>query len=144
MGEKVMVLVPTAEHSLLAQWGEPYEVTERVSPVNYRIKKPDRRKKVQLSYQPAEEVPWQRECGFDGSGGQGKRGPDTGVPWPNSPAGYSLPSQGKQMSCFTISTPKICQEGAYQIPETRRVNAKNEVRVMLRMIEPYRVSGPVP
>lgn len=43
-----MVLVPTAEHRLLAQWRGPYEVMKRVSPVNYLIKQPDRRKKVQL------------------------------------------------------------------------------------------------
>ena len=43
-----MVLVPTAEHRLLAQWRGPYEVMKRVSLVNYLIKQPDRRKKVQL------------------------------------------------------------------------------------------------
>ena len=48
MGEKVLILVPMAEHRLLAQWRGPYEVTERVSSVNYVIKQPDRRKKVQL------------------------------------------------------------------------------------------------
>uniref|UniRef100_A0A8K9XER4 Integrase catalytic domain-containing protein n=1 Tax=Oncorhynchus mykiss TaxID=8022 RepID=A0A8K9XER4_ONCMY len=48
VGEKVMVLVPTAEHRLLAQWRGPYKVMKRGSPVNYLIKQPDRRKKVQL------------------------------------------------------------------------------------------------
>jgi hypothetical protein len=48
MGEKVLVLVPMAEHRLMAQWVGPYEITERVSSVNYLIKQPDRRKKFQL------------------------------------------------------------------------------------------------
>jgi hypothetical protein len=48
VGEKVIVLMPTSELCLLAQWRGPCEVTERVSPVNYLIKQPDRRKKVQL------------------------------------------------------------------------------------------------
>ncbi|CAM5131589.1 unnamed protein product [Natator depressus] len=37
LGDWVMVLVPTAETKLLAQWQGPYEVTEAVGEVNYKV-----------------------------------------------------------------------------------------------------------
>uniref|UniRef100_A0A8C5MX72 Integrase catalytic domain-containing protein n=1 Tax=Leptobrachium leishanense TaxID=445787 RepID=A0A8C5MX72_9ANUR len=44
-GDRVMVLVPTTESRLLAQWQGPYEILDKVSPVNYRVSQPNRRKK---------------------------------------------------------------------------------------------------
>ncbi|KAL5021228.1 hypothetical protein ScPMuIL_000383 [Solemya velum] len=37
-GQKVLLLLPTSKSKLLAQWKGPYEVVERVSPVDYRIR----------------------------------------------------------------------------------------------------------
>ena len=47
-GEFVLVLVPTAECKFLAKWHGPYEVIERVSEVNYKVRQPGRRKPCQL------------------------------------------------------------------------------------------------
>ncbi|KAL5013042.1 hypothetical protein ScPMuIL_011593 [Solemya velum] len=37
-GQKVFFLLPTSKSKLLAQWKGPYEVVERVNPVDYRIR----------------------------------------------------------------------------------------------------------
>ena len=37
-GDKVMVLFPTHESKFLAKWHDPYEVVERVGPVNWPVK----------------------------------------------------------------------------------------------------------
>ena len=47
-GDRVLVLVPTAECKFLAKWQGPYEVVERVGEVNYRVRQPGRRKPTQL------------------------------------------------------------------------------------------------
>uniref|UniRef100_A0A8C1GXK8 Gypsy retrotransposon integrase-like protein 1 n=1 Tax=Cyprinus carpio TaxID=7962 RepID=A0A8C1GXK8_CYPCA len=47
-GEKVMVLVPTHECKFLAKWHGPYEVVERVGPVNYKIRQLGRRRVHQI------------------------------------------------------------------------------------------------
>uniref|UniRef100_A0A8C5LXY9 Gypsy retrotransposon integrase-like protein 1 n=1 Tax=Leptobrachium leishanense TaxID=445787 RepID=A0A8C5LXY9_9ANUR len=57
-GDRVMILVPTAESKLLAHWQGPYEVLEQTGPVNYRIRQPDRRKKEQI-YHVNLLKPWQ-------------------------------------------------------------------------------------
>ncbi|KAK5907135.1 hypothetical protein CesoFtcFv8_005015 [Champsocephalus esox] len=36
LGDKVLLLVPTTEHRFLASWQGPYEVIEKVGPVNYK------------------------------------------------------------------------------------------------------------
>jgi hypothetical protein len=36
-GDKLLFLIPTLEHRLLAQWQGPYMVTEQVAPVNHRV-----------------------------------------------------------------------------------------------------------
>ena len=47
-GEKVLVLIPTNECKFLAKWQGPYEVVEKVGPVNYRVRQPGRRKGHQI------------------------------------------------------------------------------------------------
>ena len=44
VGEKVLVLVPTSECKFLAKWQGPYEIIERKGPVNYKVRRPGRRK----------------------------------------------------------------------------------------------------
>lgn len=47
-GQKVLLLLPTSESSLLAKWQGPYEVLRKLSPTNYEISVPDRKKKSQI------------------------------------------------------------------------------------------------
>ena len=47
-GELVLVLIPTAECKFLAKWHGPYEVVEKVSDVNYKVRQPGRRKTSQI------------------------------------------------------------------------------------------------
>uniref|UniRef100_K7EXH9 Gypsy retrotransposon integrase-like protein 1 n=1 Tax=Pelodiscus sinensis TaxID=13735 RepID=K7EXH9_PELSI len=47
-GERVLLLLPSAESKLLAKWQGPYEVIRQVGPVDYEIKLPDRRKGAQI------------------------------------------------------------------------------------------------
>ena len=47
-GDKVMVLIPTNDCKFLAKWQGPYEILERVGPVNYRVRQTGRRKAQQL------------------------------------------------------------------------------------------------
>ncbi|XP_072769033.1 neuromast-expressed gpi-anchored lymphocyte antigen 6, partial [Nerophis lumbriciformis] len=48
VGEKVLVLVPSSECKFLARWQGPYEVIERMGPVNYKVNQPGRRKGHQI------------------------------------------------------------------------------------------------
>ncbi|XP_041440518.1 uncharacterized protein LOC121400717 [Xenopus laevis] len=47
-GDRVLVLVPTAESKFLAKWQGPFEVMEKSGEVNYKIHQPGKRKPVQI------------------------------------------------------------------------------------------------
>lgn len=47
-GQKVMLLLPSAESSLLAKWQGPFEVLRKMGPVTYQISMPGRRKPQQV------------------------------------------------------------------------------------------------
>lgn len=47
-GAKVLVLIPTQECKFLAKWHDPYEVVERLSPVNYKVRQVGRRQSHQI------------------------------------------------------------------------------------------------
>lgn len=47
-GQKVLLLLPTSDSSLLAKWQGPYEVIKKVGPVTYELYLPDRRRKHQV------------------------------------------------------------------------------------------------
>lgn len=47
-GEKVLLLLPSSESSLLAKWQGPYEVLRKAGEVTYEIAMPDRRRQKQL------------------------------------------------------------------------------------------------
>lgn len=47
-GQKVMLLLPSAESSLLAKWQGPFEVVQKMGPVTYKIAMPGRRKAQQV------------------------------------------------------------------------------------------------
>uniref|UniRef100_A0A3B3YYE4 ribonuclease H n=1 Tax=Poecilia mexicana TaxID=48701 RepID=A0A3B3YYE4_9TELE len=44
-GQKVLLLLPTTESSLLAKWQGPFLINKKVGPVTYELNMPDRRKK---------------------------------------------------------------------------------------------------
>jgi hypothetical protein len=56
VGDKVLVLIPTAESKFLATWHGSYEVIEMLEPVNYRARQPGRRKPTYLPHEPIEAV----------------------------------------------------------------------------------------
>ncbi|KAJ8375574.1 hypothetical protein SKAU_G00061540 [Synaphobranchus kaupii] len=47
-GDKVLVLVPTQECKFLAKWHGPYEVVEKITPVNYTVRQMGRRQSNQI------------------------------------------------------------------------------------------------
>ena len=49
-GDKVFVLLPLSGHPLKARFHGPYEIIRKVSDLNYVLKTPDRRKKIQLCH----------------------------------------------------------------------------------------------
>ena len=48
VGEKVLILVPSSECKFMAKWRGPYEIVEKVGPVNYKVGQPGRRKGIQI------------------------------------------------------------------------------------------------
>lgn len=47
-GEKVLLLLPTSEHKLLAKWQGPYQIKRKVGPVTYEIEIPSRTQPLQI------------------------------------------------------------------------------------------------
>ena len=47
-GQKVLLLLPSSESSLLAKWQGPFEVLRKMGPVTYEVAMPDRRKPKQV------------------------------------------------------------------------------------------------
>ena len=47
-GDQVLVLLPTKTNKLLAEWRGPYQITRKVSDVNYEIKVTDGRRKNRI------------------------------------------------------------------------------------------------
>lgn len=46
-GQKVLLLLPTSSHKLLAKWQGPYSVVRKMGPVTYEIHHPDKGKSKQ-------------------------------------------------------------------------------------------------
>ena len=153
-----MVLMPTAKHRLLVQWRGSNEVTERVSPVNYCIKQPDRRKKVQLyhinlmKYHGRHEgvslMADMEDKEKEESPLQVRRG-RTLLPEQSRQLGKLNMQFGRVFSPFLGRTDVLFHNihtkpskkvhiRPYRIPEARRVIAKCEVREMMRVIETTR------
>ncbi|CAM4593563.1 unnamed protein product [Caretta caretta] len=59
-GDRVMVLIPTAESKLLAQWQGPYEVVEPMGEVTYKVQQPGHWKKEQ-TYHINLLKPWHQQ-----------------------------------------------------------------------------------
>nr|XP_014351057.1 PREDICTED: uncharacterized protein LOC102354893 [Latimeria chalumnae] len=46
-GDRVLIMIPTAESKFLARWQGPYEIAEKINSVNYRVYQPGKRKPFQ-------------------------------------------------------------------------------------------------
>ncbi|XP_061119601.1 uncharacterized protein LOC133142388 [Conger conger] len=149
-GDKVMILVPTSECKFLARWHGPYEVVERTGPVNYRVRQPGRRHRLQIYHvnlmkrwhepPPAPTPVLSAQCGAPTT-------PDVSI-------GEQLSSRQKQalrelvdrnrdifstmpgrthLIAHDISTEpgKTVRLQPYRIPEARRHAIQEEVKKML-------------
>ena len=48
MGEQVLVLLPSSTNWLQAEWQGPYTIQKQVGPVDYKINKSNKRKKLRV------------------------------------------------------------------------------------------------
>ena len=48
MGDKVLVLVPNRQNKLQLQWQGPYQITRKVTPVDYEVTRPGRRQENEI------------------------------------------------------------------------------------------------
>ena len=48
VGDEVLVLLPTKENKLQLQWSGPYQITRRVTPVDYKVKRPGCRQEMKV------------------------------------------------------------------------------------------------
>ncbi|CAM4556526.1 unnamed protein product, partial [Lepidochelys olivacea] len=58
VGDRLLVLIPTAESKLLARWQGPYEIIEAIGEVDYKVRQPGHRKLEQI-YRINLLKPWQ-------------------------------------------------------------------------------------
>ena len=151
-GDKVMILVPTQECKFLARWHGPYEVVERVGPVNYRVRQPGRRQHTQV-YHVNLIKRWHEAQNNPVPVLTTHRGPPDP---PAVPLGEQLsphqaqelrelvsrnrdvfsdqPGRTKVVTHDIITEPRLkVRLRPYRIPEARREAIREEVRTMLRM-----------
>lgn len=148
-GEKVLVLVPTTECKFLAKWQGPFEVVERVGPVNYRVSQPGRRKGLQIyhvnilkKWHTAEPLPYpallspvspqtpEVALGEDLAPGQVQ---DMKELLSRSRDIFSeLPGRTKVVQHDIETRPgQVVRQRPYRIPEARRTAIREEVKRML-------------
>ncbi|KAJ1133517.1 hypothetical protein NDU88_000001 [Pleurodeles waltl] len=48
VGDKALVLLPSSENKLLAQWQGPYEVVEQINPTTYKLSLPHKHGREQI------------------------------------------------------------------------------------------------
>ena len=154
VGDKVLVLLPTSECKFLAKWHGPYEVEEKVGPVNYRVKQPGRRKGKEIYHvnilkrwheRDAETLPPLAllTCDFPqgsppvpiGEDLSPAQGQDLKELLSRSVDIFSeLPGRTRAITHDIHTTPgKIVRQRPYRIPEARRVEIKKEVTKMLTL-----------
>ena len=149
-GEKVLVLIPSADCKFLAKWQGPYEIVERIGEVNYRLQQPGRRKPTQL-YHVNLLKPWRSP-----SSPHVNQVFYTQQPLPDVPVGELLgPSQRQDLSELVLQHQDVFSElpgrtsmavhdiqtnpgvtvrvRPYRIPEARRAAIHEEVTKMLKL-----------
>ena len=152
VGDRVLVLVPSSECKFLAKWQGPYEVVERMGPVNYKVRRPGRRKgeniyHINLLKPWHEPVPVPLPALFTSLSPQGP--PDVPIGEDLSPrqrqevrellGRYNdrfseLPGHTTVLRHDIITEPgKVVRQRPYRVPEARRQAIKEEVEKMLRL-----------
>ena len=152
-GDRVMVLVPTAESKLLAQWQGPYEVLEKLSPVNYKISQPGRRKKEAIFHINLLK-PWRAREDCMATVGDNPPVPQApsssvtispeltpeqveearGLVERNSDVFSPDPGQTREITHDIITEPGVViRVKSYRIPESKREAVRAEVRKMLEL-----------
>ena len=150
-GDRVMVLVPTTECKFLAKWHGPYEVVERVGPVNYRLKQPGRRHLTKVYHinllkrwheplpMPAHALratlstPAAPEVPVDPQLSQQQKQELTELVDRNRDVFSTRPGRTHVLTHDIITEPfKKVRLRPYRIPEARRQAIREEVEEMLR------------
>ena len=68
LGQKCLILLPTAHNKLLAQWKGPYEILERVPEFNYIVNVDGKRKSFHINKLKDYYTPTLADVGVPGSG----------------------------------------------------------------------------
>ena len=153
VGEKVLVLVPSNECKFLAKWQGPYEVAEKLGPVNYRVHRPGRRREQQVyhvnllkKWHPAEPVVFPAlltttfsppalppvPVGEDLSPEQ--RQDVKQLLGRNQDRFSEVPGRTNVMHHDIYTTPgKVVRQRPYRIPQARRAAIREEVKTMLKL-----------
>ncbi|XP_072768318.1 uncharacterized protein [Nerophis lumbriciformis] len=152
VGEKVLVLVPSSECKFLARWQGPYEVIERMGPVNYKVNQPGRRKGHQI-YHVNILKKWHAAEPLPSTAFLTAHSPQTTPPVPigedlspsqkqevkellgrNQDRLSELPGRTQAIKHDIETKPgKVIRQRPYRIPEARRAAIKEEVKKMLEL-----------
>ena len=152
VGDQVLVLVPTSECKFLAKWQGPFEVVEKMGPVNYKVRRPGRRKgeniyHVNLLKPWHEPEPVPLPALFTCLSSQGSAEVPIGEDLSPSQRQdvrellgrfqdrfSDLPGRTTVLRHDVITEPgKVVRQRPYRIPEARRAAIKEEVEKMLRL-----------
>ncbi|XP_072772650.1 uncharacterized protein [Nerophis lumbriciformis] len=113
VGEKVLVLVPSSECKFLARWQGPYEVIERMGPVNYKTTPPV---PIGEDLSPSQKQEVKELLGR------------------NQDRLSELPGRTQAIKHDIETKPgKVIRQRPYRIPEARRAAIKEEVKKMLEL-----------
>ncbi|XP_061837515.1 uncharacterized protein [Nerophis lumbriciformis] len=147
VGEKVLVLVPSGECKFFARWQGPYEVIERMGPVNYKVNQPGRRKGHQI-YHVNILKKWHAAEPLPSTAFLTAHSPQTTPPVPigedlspsqkqevkellgrNQDRLSELPGRTQAIKHDIETKPgKVIRQRPYRIPEARRAAIKEESR----------------
>lgn len=147
----MLVLIPTAESKFLATWHGPYEVVEKLGPVNYRVRQPGRRKPQQIyhvnllkkwhertalavlwSVPRTPTVPVEVPSNEDLDPAQKQELREL-IDW-NTAVFSKKPGHTTLIEHHIRTRPgETVQKRPYRIPEAQREAVKQEVEAMLRM-----------
>ena len=145
--DRVMGLVPTMECTFLAKWHRPYEMAEKVEPVNYRVRQPSRRNVTKVYYvnllkhwkepipMPALALVITRSFPDPPEVPIGGRLTPKQLVSRNQDVFSTLPGRAHVMAHNIITEPyERVRLQLYRVPETQRKVIREEVGEMLRGI----------
>ena len=133
-GQKVSILLPTVSNKLFAEWKGPFEVVEKVSPVDYSIQLGKRSKKV-FHVNMLKEWISREEEKADDSKHSINAVVDTEQPVPSLYIGIT---ENEDIETDNITNPLLVPQegiGNVVINETLEVSKKGELRALLETFE---------